>query len=46
MIGAVGRIVTDTNKSDPDGNQNGTMPRGWWIKGVMARPKTIGGSSR
>ena len=46
VIGAVGRIVTDANKSDPDGNQNGTMPRGWWIKGAMARPKTTGGSSR
>ena len=36
VIGAVGRVVTDINKSDPDRCQNGTMPRGWWIKGCKS----------
>ncbi|WP_039983704.1 hypothetical protein [Tritonibacter mobilis] len=30
MIGALNRIENDTNATDPDGNQNGTMKPRWW----------------
>ena len=33
VIGIINRITNDTDASDPDGNQNGTMPRLWWRKG-------------
>jgi hypothetical protein len=29
-IGRLRRVDEDTDATDPDGNQNGTMPRGWW----------------
>lgn len=32
MAGLMKRIRDDTNASDPDGNQNGTMPAKWWKK--------------
>ena len=30
VIGALCRITNDTDASDPDGNQNGTMDPLWW----------------
>jgi len=30
VLGLFKRIRDEMNKSDPDGNQNGTMPRKWW----------------
>lgn len=30
MIGLLSRVNKLTDASDPDGNQNGTMPRKWW----------------
>lgn len=30
MIGALNRIGKETDASDPDGNQNGTMQPRWW----------------
>jgi len=30
MVGLLGRINKATDESDPDGNQNGTMPERWW----------------
>jgi hypothetical protein len=32
VIGLLNRINNDTDKSDPDGNQNGTMKPLWWKK--------------
>lgn len=29
-LGMMHRIRNETACSDPDGNQNGTMPRRWW----------------
>jgi hypothetical protein len=29
-IAMLSRIDQDTDDSDPDGNQNGTLSRGWW----------------
>lgn len=30
LIGAVSRVNSAADDSDPDGNQNGTMPERWW----------------
>lgn len=30
VAGLMFRINKDTDKHDPDGNQNGTMPPRWW----------------
>ncbi|GLO70300.1 hypothetical protein MACH17_18170 [Phaeobacter inhibens] len=30
MIGAMYRIDQDTDRSDPDGNKNGSMKPKWW----------------
>tara|TARA_R110000824_G_scaffold401032_2_gene610439 strand:+ start:16969 stop:17166 length:198 start_codon:yes stop_codon:yes gene_type:complete len=32
MAGLFMRIRNQVNKTDQDGNQNGTMPRKWWAK--------------
>jgi hypothetical protein len=39
IIGALHRIDTETNKHDPDGNQNGTMPAMWWKAGLKERDR-------
>jgi len=30
VVGALKGTDRITDRFDPDGNQNGTMPRGWW----------------
>lgn len=30
VISTLRGVDAITDKHDPDGNQNGTMPRGWW----------------
>jgi hypothetical protein len=37
IAGLYFRINTETAASDPDGNQNGTMPAMWWKAGLQAR---------
>lgn len=32
VIGMLNRIDRDTDASDPDGNQNGTMAPRWWAE--------------
>lgn len=32
IVGALWRIDKETDASDPDGNQNGTMPPKWWAR--------------
>ena len=30
IVGLMKRVNDETDHFDPDGNQNGTMPRKWW----------------
>lgn len=32
IVGIVWRVKKEAKKADPDENQNGTMPRKWWMK--------------
>jgi hypothetical protein len=34
VLAVTRRIAIQTDKSDPDGHRDGTMPDGWWRKGL------------